>query len=128
MRRALMTLTIAVAALTMAGTAPAAQSGGEMAGGAKMKMMVHTATGKLAKFDATANTLALSTAKGEQSFTLGSNTVIREGSKTIGASDLTGLLGRQVSVRYTEMGGQRTAQAVTITGAKVSKAKTAAAK
>ena len=90
--------------------------------------MVHLVTGTLASFDSTANTLALSTAKGEDSFTLGSSTVIREGSKTIGASDLAGFLGRQVSVRDTEMGGQRTAQAVTITAANVSKAKTAAAK
>jgi hypothetical protein len=100
-----------VCAVLMTGTAPvvlAAQAAGTTL----------IETGTLARFDATAGILTLSTSRGEQQFSIGSKTRIREGWHHIDAAALSGLAGREIRIRYVETGGQRTVKSVSVSGAK----------
>jgi hypothetical protein len=47
---------------------------------------------------------------------LSSSARLRSGSKAIKADDLSGLTGQRAKVRYTESNGQRTAEAVMVSG------------
>ena len=131
MRQALTTITVAVAALVVAGTLSAQTTRGTKEAAkattttSQATAMGHSAAGKLAKFDPAAKMLTLSTAKGEESFTLGPNATIREGSKTIAASDLANLAGHQVKVRYSEAGGQKTVESVMVSAGPRASTKTA---
>ena len=74
----------------------------------------HSAMGTIEKYDA--NMLTLKTSSGEEQFTLSSSARLRNGSKSISASDLSGLTGQRAKVRYTEANGQRTAESVMVSG------------
>jgi hypothetical protein len=65
------------------------------------------ASGKIVRFDPAAQSLTLSTSKGEKEFTIDSSTRLRDASHTISANDLAKLTGHQATVRYHESDGQK---------------------
>lgn len=71
-------------------------------------------SGTIASYDAANNTLTVETATGEQTVSVGTNTRIREGSKTLKAAELSGLTGRNVKVRCRESGGKLVADSITV--------------
>ena len=116
MRRA-MTIMTAVVALAVGGTTLAAQATKAPAAASKAAKAAAT-SGKITRFDAATNTLTITTTKGDETFTLASNSTLRQGSKTIAPSDLTSLMGQNAKVRYSEAGGRKTAESVMVSGAK----------
>lgn len=121
MRRA-MTIMTTVVALAIAATALAAQAtkapATKASAAASKPAMAHSASGKIAKFDAATNTLTISTGKGEESFKLASSTTIHQGSKTVMANDLANLTGQNAKIRYSETSGQKTATSVMVSAAR----------
>jgi hypothetical protein len=77
-------------------------------------MTVITTTGTLTKFDAASNALTVTTPKGDATFTVDSSASITASGKKVMASDLPSHVGQKVTVRYTESGGQKTAQSVRV--------------
>ena len=75
------------------------------------------ASGKIVKFDPADQSLTLSTAKGDEQFTLASSTRLRSASRAIAPSDLASLTGHQATVRYHESGGQKTVLSVRVSQA-----------
>ena len=75
------------------------------------------ATGKIVKFDPTAQSLILSTPKGEERFTLDSSTRLREASHAIVPADLAKLTGHQATVRYHDASGQKSVVSVRVAAA-----------
>lgn len=73
-----------------------------------------TISGPVAAYDASTNTLTIKTATGDQTVTVGAGTRIREGAKTLKASDLSGLVGRNVKARCRESGGKLTATSIAV--------------
>jgi hypothetical protein len=135
-------LALAVAALSLAGSALAAQtkapspptrqqSAPQSASAvsttpAKAKASTATtlvASGKIVQFDATGQALTLSTAKGEQHFTVGPDARLRDASHTITVADLGKLAGHKATVRYKEAAGERSVESIRVSG---STAKTSA--
>ena len=84
-----------------------------------------TATGTVSKFDAATNTLTVTTPKGDVTFMVGSTATVTAAGKKVAASDLPSHVGHNVTVRYTESGGQKMAQSVRVT---MPSTKTASAK
>ena len=114
MRRALATM-MAVAVLGAAGSTFAAQEKAAPPEPAKKSAAqpVHTAKGTVKQFDAATNTLTITTAKGaEENYMIGPKATLREGAKSIAASDLSSLSGREATIRYMESGGQKHAESV----------------
>jgi hypothetical protein len=74
-------------------------------------------TGTLARFDPASAVLTVSTARGEQRFTIGPKTRVREGWHKIDPIALLGLVGRDIRVRYVESGGRTTVQSVSVSSA-----------
>jgi hypothetical protein len=113
------------AAAQSATTKPAAQAAPAQKSSSKpaaapakpAKTTTLVATGKISKFDATTNTLTLTTAKGDVSFGLTDKTPLKEDAKTIQLSALSGLAGHDVRVQYAEKDGAKTVQSVRVTGA-----------
>lgn len=71
-------------------------------------------TGTIAAYDASGETLTIKTATGDQTVTVGAGTRIREGAKTLKASDLSGLVGRNVKARCRESGGKLMATSIAV--------------
>ena len=59
--------------------------------------------------------LTVTTAKGDVTFMVGSTASVTANGKKVMASDLPSHVGHKVTVRYTESGGQKTAQSVRVT-------------
>ena len=75
------------------------------------------ASGKIVSFDATAQSLTLSTSKGEERFTLDSSTRLQEASHSIAPADLAKLTGHQATVRYHDASGQKSVVSVRVSSA-----------
>ncbi len=75
------------------------------------------ATGKIVQFDATAQSLTLSTSKGQEQFTLDSSTRLRDSSHAIAPADLAKLTGHQATVRYHDTAGQKSVVSVRVSSA-----------
>ena len=105
---------MAVAMLATAGSTFAAQQKAEPESAKKAtEQRVHTTKGTVKTFDGATNTLTISTAKGvEETFMLGPKANLREGEKTIAASDLGNLTGREVTIRYMESEGKKHADGI----------------
>jgi hypothetical protein len=101
---------LALAVATSASASPA-----QTAKGAK-KAAAHSITGTLEKYDASANSIVVKTAKGDETLSLGSATSIRMGANRMTPSDLSGHTGQRVKVRYSEENGKQTAQTVQFEG------------
>ncbi len=112
---------LALAVATSASASPA-----QTAKTAK-KAAAHSVTGTLEKYDASANSIVVKTAKGDETLSLGSATAIRMGATRMTTADLNGHTGQRVKVRYSEENGKQTAQTVQIEGAakKTARAETA---
>jgi hypothetical protein len=125
---------IGLASAAFAGQATPAKPAAKPAALAKpAKATAITATGTVSKFDAASNTLTVTTSKGDVSFVVDSTASIMANGKKAMASDLPSHVGHKVTVRYTESGGQKTAQSVRLTmaapkAASTSMKKTGAAK
>jgi len=87
------------------------------------KVTTVVATGKIASFDSASNSLTVTTAKGDLTFALSSKAVLKDGSKAIQASALSGLTGRTAHVQYAEKDGSKTASSVHVDAAPTAKAK-----
>jgi hypothetical protein len=124
-------LTIAVAALSLAGPALASQSkpsapaahsqataqpvSASTTKPAKTKSQTTlVATGKIVQFDATGQALTISTSKGEQHFTLGPDARLRDSSHAITTDDLGKLTGHKATVRYKESAGTKNVESVQV--------------
>ena len=124
MSRMIQLLGAGILALAVATTASASPA--QTAKGAK-KAAAHSITGTLEKYDASANSIVVKTAKGDETLSLGSATSIRMGATRMTPSDLSGHSGQRVKVRYSEENGKQTAQTVQFEGgAKTARAETAA--
>ena len=124
MSRMFQLLSAGILALAVATTASASPA--QTAKGAK-KAAAHSITGTLEKYDASANSIVVKTAKGDETLSLGSATSIRMGATRMTPSDLSGHTGQRVKVRYSEENGKQTAQTVQFEGgAKTARAETAA--
>lgn len=75
------------------------------------------ASGKIVSFDATSQSLTLSTSKGEERFTLDSSTRLQESSHSIAPADLAKLAGHQATVRYHDASGQKSVVSVRVSSA-----------
>ena len=73
-------------------------------------------SGTLQKVDG--QTLTVQTAKGPETVMLAPSARITENGKTLQAAQLSGDAGSRVTVRYTEVNGQKQAQAVTVSPAR----------
>jgi hypothetical protein len=76
----------------------------------------HAVVGTLQKVDG--QTLTVQTSTGVQTVTLASGTTVHLGSKTVSTSELPAKTGSRVKVRYTESGGRKEAESVTVSSAK----------
>jgi len=127
MRRALLGLAAAAALMTFGTmafaqtTEPATKTGSAKAAKMEKKSPAMSATGKVAKFDRSTETLTLTTKEGEKEFTLGSNAKITEGATTATTADLAG---KQAKVTYSHVDGKDVASKVTIAGSHPAKAST----
>jgi hypothetical protein len=70
--------------------------------------------GTLDQVDDQASEFVVKTANGKQRFVLQSGATIRQGSKTIKASELAAHKGERVKVRYREAAGQRRAEWIVV--------------
>jgi hypothetical protein len=128
-------LIVGVAALAVAGTAlagpqspaspsskPHAKQSSKNTVAASSKPATLTtlaATGKIVQFDPAAQSLTLSTPKGEERFILEASTRLRDASHAIAPADLAKLTGRQATVRYHDASGQKSVVSVRVSsGAK----------
>jgi hypothetical protein len=69
--------------------------------------------------------LTLTTKEGDKEFTLDPKTVVAEGTKTLKAADLAGLVGQSAVVHYTETGTVVTVHKVTVSKPKAAEKKEA---
>jgi hypothetical protein len=75
-----------------------------------------TAVGKIAKADA--SSVTITTKKGEETFQLGTDAAVTEGTQKLTAADLSSKVGDNAKVTYTESGGTMTATKVVVSKAK----------
>jgi hypothetical protein len=101
---------LALAVATSASASPA-----QTAKTAK-KTAAHSITGTLEKYDASANSIVVKTAKGDETLSLGSATSIRMGATRMTPADLNGHTGQKVKVRSIEENGKQVAQTVQFEG------------
>lgn len=80
--------------------------------------------GTLDQIDDQATEIVVKTASGKQRFLLQSDATIRQGSKTIKASELAAHKGERVKVRYRESAGERRAEWVVVASPPSHKVKT----
>jgi hypothetical protein len=81
------------------------------------KATAATVSGTIKSVDASAKTLTITTAKGDETFSLGDKTTIHHGSKAATVADLSSLSGQPAKVHFTEAGGTKTATSVMVGGA-----------
>jgi hypothetical protein len=125
MRRILSAVVVTAAALALGGSVMGAQATKPAKTHAAATAKGMSASGKIAKYDSATKTVTLTTAKGDESFVLGSDAKVMHAGKAV--TDLTPLVGHSARVHYTEEGGTKTATSVSVAGmasAKTSKAKT----
>ena len=79
------------------------------------KATAATVSGTIKSVDASAKTLTLTTAKGDETFSIGDKTSIHQGSKT--ATDLSSLTGQPAKVHYTDSNGMKMLTSVMVGGA-----------
>ena len=115
MRRALAVIAT-VGALAVGPSAYASQATGTSApqNGRTPATATAQVTGTLTNFDSASNTLTLSTPNGEETFVIGSTTMLHQGRKAITTSDLANFAGHMVTVRYAESAGGKTVETVDI--------------
>jgi len=115
MRRALAVITT-VGALAIGGSAYASQATGTSAPQKQTKPAAQTTqvTGTLTNFDSASNTLTLSTPNGEETFVIGSTTMLHQGRKVITTSDLANFAGHSVTVHYAESAGAKMVETVDV--------------
>lgn len=131
MQTVIRSLVLAVASLSLAGSALAAtpsappsqtQSAAQPANAAattpaQSKTPAPTtlvATGKIVLFDATGQALTLSTSKGEEQFSVGPTARLREASHMITTADLGSLTGHKATVRYRESAGEKSVESIRV--------------
>jgi hypothetical protein len=130
MQRVIRPFVVTIAALSLAGTAIAAQtktpSSAAKAAPATQQTSASTskpaktkststslvATGKIATFDPASQALTLTTSKGEQQFTVGPSARLQESSKTITVADLGKLTGHKATVHYNETSGTKNVESI----------------
>jgi hypothetical protein len=121
MSRIFQLLSAGILALAVATSASASPAQAKTA----KKAVAHSVTGTLEKYDASANSIVVKTAKGDETLSLGSATSIRMGATRMTPADLNGHTGQRVKVRYSEENGKQTAQTVQFEGgAKTARAET----
>jgi hypothetical protein len=81
------------------------------------KATAATVSGTIKSVDASAKTLTITTAKGDETFSLGDKTTIHHGSKAATVADLSSLSGQPAKVHFTEANGTKTATSVMVGGA-----------
>jgi hypothetical protein len=81
------------------------------------KSTAATVSGTIKSVDASAKTITLTTAKGDETFNLGDQTSIHHGSKTATVADLSSLSGQPAKVHYTESNGTKMVTSVMVGGA-----------
>ncbi len=74
----------------------------------------HSVVGTLEKYDASAKTLTISTAKGQETVMVSTATHVTSGLKVLSAGDLSSQTGERVKVVYADMNGQKMAQNIRI--------------
>ena len=112
MSRIFQLLSAGILALAVATSASASPAQAKTA----KKAVAHSVTGTLEKYDASANSIVVKTAKGDETLSLGSATSIRMGATRMTPADLNGHTGQRVKVRYNEENGKQTAQTVQVQG------------
>jgi len=112
MSRIFQLLSAGILALAVATSASASPAQAKTA----KKAVAHSVTGTLEKYDASANSIVVKTAKGDETLSLGSATSIRMGATRMTPADLNGHTGQKVKVRYSEENGKQTAQTVQVEG------------
>jgi len=80
------------------------------------KASAATVSGTIKSVDASAKTLTLTTAKGDETFNLGDKTSIHHGSKAASVADLSSLSGQPAKVHYTESNGTKMVTSVMVGG------------
>jgi hypothetical protein len=81
------------------------------------KATAATVSGTIKSVDASAKTLTLTTAKGDETFSIGDKTSIHHGSKTATVADLSSLTGQPAKVHYTDSNGTKMLTSVMVGGA-----------
>ena len=81
------------------------------------KATAATVSGTIKSVDASAKTVTITTAKGDETFSLGDKTTIHHGSKAATVADLSSLSGQPAKVHFTEANGTKTATSVMVGGA-----------
>lgn len=127
-------LTVAVAALCLAGSALAASSeapsptahvqataqptNASSSKPAKSKTQTTlVTTGKIVQFDASGQALTIATSKGEQHFTVGPEARFRDSSHMISADELGKMTGHKATVRYKESAGTKNVESIQVSSA-----------
>lgn len=108
MRRIPTMAAVALVAVALASSALAAQ------GAKPAKARELSAVGRVTKFEPSTNSLTISTAKGEETFVLAAHATIRQGAKSIPATELQKAVGHNAKVRYTDANGEHMARSVSI--------------
>jgi hypothetical protein len=108
---AALAVSLSLGAATVMNAAPAAAAGVAKATAAT------TVSGTIKSVDASAKTLTLTTAKGDETFSLGDKTSIHHGSKAATVADLSSLSGQPAKVHYTDSNGTKMVTSVMVGGA-----------
>lgn len=74
------------------------------------------AGGVIVKVDAAARTVDVKQGDHQQTYTLSTDAEVKEGNKSVAATELPGTVGQQVRLKYTADGETRTASRVTLLG------------
>jgi hypothetical protein len=80
------------------------------------KSTAATVSGTIKSVDTSAKTITLTTAKGDETFSLGDKTSIHHGSKAATVDDLSSLSGQPAKVHYTESNGTKMVTSVMVGG------------
>ena len=87
------------------------------------KAAVHSASGSIESYDASAHSLTLKTAKASSTFEVGTETKVWAGSKSVSTDELSNDTGRHATVKYSEQDGKKMATSVHVAAAAPAKAK-----
>lgn len=85
-----------------------------MASAAPAKAPEAWASGHLARFDSTAQSVVVTQGAHEMTFVLASDALVTQGKKALQPGDLSSDVGRKVKVRYTATGGTKVADRVEV--------------
>jgi phage baseplate assembly protein gpV len=87
------------------------------------KAAVHSASGSIESYDASAHSLTLKTAKASSTFEVGNDTKVWAGSKSVTADELSNDTGRHATIKYSEHDGKKMATSVHVAAATPAKTK-----